>query len=367
METITTKTLVAGFAETEELVLTETSQTVLVFRPQIHEGGVRGWITRYKKDRNGSRSPLIPIDFRRLNAGEGVEIELKTEAISKLYQRIQELQALLEENGVRSGTHTYRVIDASNLVITDQNKAQVIQKLLDSNLGEEVWLKLAQNNPDLATRLANSKLYEDRMATLHRFEEMLRDDTLAEGVWQNFFEENKWIFGYGLRYQILRVIQAQPNYGGTAVDGKGGQRGDFLTATEAVAKFTCLVEIKKPTTLLLQQEQYRNGAWGISKELSGAVSQVQVNCAQWEISGARVEINREQLTGINTISPKGIVVAGNTSELSDWNKRNSFERFRRGLHNPEIITYDELFERARYIVGEIGVESLEEIEEDFPF
>lgn len=75
---------------------------------------------------------------------------------------------------------------------------------------------------------------------------MLQDNTLAENNWQDFFEENTWIFGYGLRYQILRVIQPQPNYGGVAVDGRGGQRGDFLTATEAETRFTCLVEIKKP-------------------------------------------------------------------------------------------------------------------------
>ncbi len=41
---------------------------------------------------------------------------------------------------------------------------------------------------------------------------------------------------------------------------------------------------------------------------------------------------------------------GNTSELKCWNKQNSFERFRREIRNPEIITYDELYERTRFIV-----------------
>ncbi len=366
METITTRTVGAGFAEIGEFVLAETPQTVVVFKPQMHEGGVRGSIIRYKKDRNGNREAPIPVDFRRLNADEGVEIELNTEAVTKLLQHVQELQALLEEEGVRPGTHRYRVTDFNNLVITDQNKAHIIQRLLESNFGEEVWQELVQNDPDLATRLANSKLHEDRVAVLHRFEEMLQDNALDESDWQDFFEENTWIFGYGLRYQILRIIQTQPNYGGATVNGRGGQRGDFLTATEAETKFTCLVEIKKPTTLLLQRDQYRNGAWGISNELSGAISQVQVNCAQWEISDARAERNREQLTGIYTISPKGIIVAGRTVELNNWDKRNSFERFRRELHTPEIITYDELFERAKYIVGEPDMEMIEE-EEDFPF
>ena len=196
---------------------------------------------------------------------------------------------------------------------------------------------------------------------------MLGNSSLRERDWQDFFEENTWIFGYGLRYQVLRVIQAQPNYGGADYSGIGGQRGDFLAATEAETRFTCLVEIKKPSTDLLQHEQYRNGVWGISKELSGAISQIQINCAQWEISDSRTERNRERLGNIYTVSPKGIVVAGNTSELRNTDMRNSFERFRRELHSPEIITYDELLERARFIVGEAPSPVPEEEDWECPF
>ena len=366
MDTITTTTVGAGFAEAEEVILTETAQTITAFRPQIHEGGVRGSIVRYKKDRNGNPEMPASVDFRRIDAGEGIEIELKTDAVAKLTQHIQELQVLLAEEGVRAGTHRYQVAEANDIIITDQNKAQIIQQLLEADLGEDVWDQLAISNPDLSTRLAYSKLHEERSAILTKFEDMLNDNTLVESDWQSFFEENTWIFGYGLRYQFLRVVQDQPNYGGTAIDGQGGQRGDFLTATEAETKFTCLVEIKKPDTLLLQNEQYRNGAWGISKELAGAVSQVQVNCAEWEITGARTEQNRERLNELNTVSPKGIVVIGNTNELETFDKKNSFERFRREIRNPEIITYDELFERARFIVRDnLEVEQTED--EDLPF
>ena len=201
---------------------------------------------------------------------------------------------------------------------------------------------------------------------LHQFEAMLADDSLNENAWQSFFEENTWIFGYGLRYQIMRVVQAQPNYGGAAVNRQGGQRGDFLGATEAETKYTCLVEIKKPGTQLLQREEYRNGAWGISADLSGAISQIQVNCAQWEITDARNDHNRELLADIYTIHPKGIVIIGNTNQLDNWDKRNSFERFRRELSNPEVITYDELYERAKFIVGIPNTPEIEE-EEELPF
>lgn len=60
--------------------------------------------------------------------------------------------------------------------------------------------------------------------------------------------------------------------------------------------------------------------------------------------------NIEKLSSINTISPKGIVVIGMTNQLTSFDMKNTFERFRNELHNPEIITFDELFERAKFIV-----------------
>ena len=369
MDTITTQSRASNFVEVkEEFILDETERTRTVFKAAMHSGGIRGDIIRYRKNPDGTCEELIPVNFNSLHPDDGIKITLPTEAIRILYEKLKELELILEKRGIRYGTHDFTIADPSALVINSRNKATIIRKLLAANLGEEVWDQLAQSNPDIATRLASAKLHEDRLVSLRTFEQMLSDEELTENDWQNFFEENTWIFGYGLRYQILRVIQAQPNYGGATVSGIGGQRGDFLAATEAETKFTCLVEIKTPNTPLLRNSQYRNGAWGISKELSGAISQVQVNCAQWEISDSRTEQNQEELCGIYTISPKGIVVIGNTHELNCRDKRNSFERFRQELHSPEIITYDELFERAKYIVDG-PVSSTVEIEEDddFPF
>jgi len=320
---------------------------------------------RYKKDAKGNNDLIMPVDFRQLHANEGVAIELRTATLAALYQRFTELTRLLEEQGIHYGERSFTIADASALVIKDENKAAIIQKLLDNNLGEEVWNQLVASDPDIATRLANAQLLTDRMSVLRQFEEMLDNDSLSEDSWQDFFEVNTWIFGYGLRYQILRVVQTQPNYSGTNVSGRGGQRGDFLTATEAETKFTCLVEIKKPTTSLLQSSEYRNGAWGVSKELSGAISQVQVNCAKWEISGSREDDNRDRMASIFTVAPRGIVVIGNTNQLTNRDMLNSFERNRNSLHNPEIITFDELYQRAKFIVSDNQEPT--ETDEELPF
>jgi len=352
---ITTRTIKRGFADVdEEFILEDKPHTRIAFKAQIHNGGIRGWLYRYKKDVKGDIEAIITTDFRELHANEGIRIELSTSALALLHRKFNELQRLLMEKGIRYGENSFTITDANTLVITDENKAKIIRKLLDDNLGEEIWSKLAENNPDIATRLANAQIQTDRQVMVRQYEKMLGDRSLNEEDWQSFFDDNTWIFGYGLRYQILRVVQTQPNYGGKNVTGRGGQHGDFLMATEAETKFTCLVEIKKPTTPLLQNSQYRNGAWGSSSELSGAISQIQINCAKWEISGSREDDNRDLMGGIYTVAPRGIVVIGNTNQLSSRDKLNSFERYRNAIHNPEIITFDELYQRARFIINEIS-------------
>jgi hypothetical protein len=82
------------------------------------------------------------------------------------------------------------------------------------------------------------------------------------------------------------------------------------------------------------------------------VSQLQANCREWEIEGSRTDENRDLLEKqqVFTFQPKGILVIGQTGQLDILDKRNTFECFRRNLSNPEIITFDELLERARFIV-----------------
>ena len=193
-----------------------------------------------------------------------------------------------------------------------------------------------------------------RREKLTEFKKALTDHTSDEGWWQNFFEQSKWIFGYGLNYQILKQERIQAHYGGQRVDGKGGQKGDYLTSTTGDINFTVLVEIKTPATFLLQgSSEIRNGAWSLSKNLTDALSQIQANIYTWEKQGAEQPDNKDKLEKDNifTVQPKGIVVIGSLSELaSERNKRETFQRFRKSIHGIDIITFDELYKRASFIV-----------------
>jgi hypothetical protein len=56
-------------------------------------------------------------------------------------------------------------------------------------------------------------------------------------------------------------------------------------------------------------------------------------------------------------APKSYLVTGNLAEFIgehgvNKDKLRSFELLRRNLHSPEIITFDELYERAKFIVDQ---------------
>ena len=63
-----------------------------------------------------------------------------------------------------------------------------------------------------------------------------------------------------------------------------------------------------------------------------------------------------ELIGRMTVDPKSILLIGSNGQFSGTEKERTiklrtFELFRRDSRNIEILTYDELYERAKFIVG----------------
>jgi len=203
----------------------------------------------------------------------------------------------------------------------------------------------------------------DRKGELSKFKTALSEHSTEENWWQDFFEKNKWIFGYGLNYQILREEQTQPHYGGDRIDGKGGQKGDYLTSTMGDINFTVLVEIKTPNTPLIQgTKEIRSGAWSLAKDLTDALSQIEANIDVWEKRGSTEpeNIDKFERENIYTVQPKGIIVIGNLGILDTRSKRETFQRFRKSIHGIDILTFDELLKRAEFIVTEDSQKEEEE-------
>jgi len=239
---------------------------------------------------------------------------------------------------------------------------------------------LVEGNQELFAEVLRSSLSkEDVVAVAYRkkqldvFASLLNDsDYVArlrdkkgcsnEALWQQFFEKNPWIFGYGLNYVHLSKLDnkaLEQVVQGYSVSGPG-KRVDALLRTRSAISSLCFVEIKTPDTPLLKTQPYRSSCWSTSPELGGAISQVQgtVSAAADTIRNKlTVTDGRGEPTGEEAFnfSPKAYLVVGSLSQFVGEHGVNqerfrSFELCRRNTLMPEIITFDELYERAKFIV-----------------
>jgi hypothetical protein len=184
-----------------------------------------------------------------------------------------------------------------------------------------------------------------------------------EKVWQVFFEKNTWIFGYGLtlvacqKYSDSKLEQIAA---GSNVFTGGGKRSDAIMRTKGFIQTLLFAEIKTHKTSLLMDRQYREpDVYQVSAQLSGAVSQIQ-KTAHKAIRYVEDLHRSHDAAGafqfeISTIRPRQVVIAGHLSELTEGGginleKLTSFELYRRDHQGVEILTFDELFERAQFIV-----------------
>lgn len=286
-----------------------------------------------------------------MKSSQQVRLQLSAAQTKRLVEAIDEMYQV-SEGGI-PGKKRYIVVDEDEVVPMTEKARATIQ--LIEQQGEAFWDAVEQLKPDLLTVVAIKRQHDVRNAALDQFRRALTEGDWTEPDWQRFFQNNTWIFGHGLAYQFLDPITGQPAYGGTRLDGSGGQRGDFLMATRADARFTVIVEIKTPGASLVSDSEYRRKVYEMGKDVVGGVSQLQSNCRTWVLEGSRQEGNADALreAGIFTYEPKAILVVGHLKQLTaNRDRLATFELYRRNLHNPEILTFDELFQRAEYLASQ---------------
>ena len=130
--------------------------------------------------------------------------------------------------------------------------------------------------------------------------------------------------------------------------------------TKGIISSLCFVEIKTHDTKLLEDRPYRSGCYAPSKELAGAIAQIQgsvVDATKAITEKLTVHDYDGNPTGeqIYNYQAKAYLAVGSMGEFVTENginedKLRSFELLRKNTISPEIITFDELYERARFIV-----------------
>lgn len=250
--------------------------------------------------------------------------------------------------------------------------------LRDPNLVRRTY---EANKSDLTELIANDKNARDIVALEHRrsvvqtmrtwlandaeFDRVARQQGGPERSWQNLLEENPWVLGVGLASQLLinwderRLEQV---VAGASI-AQVGKRVDGLMRTSGLIRSMVFAEIKHHQTSLLDDggTPYRSGSWRPSRELSGAITQAQQTVARAvESIGSYLADHGpdgERLsTGTFLVRPRSYVIAGTHAQLLGTaggpmtERVRSFELYRRNLYEPEIVTFDELVERASWHV-----------------
>jgi hypothetical protein len=133
-----------------------------------------------------------------------------------------------------------------------------------------------------------------------------------------------------------------------------------LMKTKGIISSLCFIEIKTHETPLLQNKPYRFGCWAPSQDLTGAVAQIQGTVASAVKSLTQKISFCDELgnpTGEEAYNylPKSYLVISSLGEFTNEHgvnedKYRSFELYRKNIIAPEILTFDELYERTKYIV-----------------
>lgn len=174
-----------------------------------------------------------------------------------------------------------------------------------------------------------------------------------EKVWQYFFEKNQWIFGYGLDYRYHEILQREVHLSDAELDGSNTVIGDYLLGDNF---FTTFIELKKPTTPLFGTKGNRSNAWKLSNDLIESFSQILEHKASGLIRLEKEQFIKGEPVKQKAYDSKVILIIGDWKELEESEntlekeiKKKTLELFRRDSRNVEILTYDELYERANFI------------------
>lgn len=268
----------------------------------------------------------------------------------------------------------------ANLAVVEADVAAAFASLL-AGQDRSAQLQTLQSVLGDGLSEADVRLLVDRRQGLHEFERLMTDEDYRrqrvaghsgngeEPMWQDFFETHPWIFGYGLKLIACEAFDEQrleQTVTGADVTG-AGDVVDALMTTHGQIRSLMFVEMKRPDTDLLARrpragdhDEYRSGVFRASAELTGAVSQVQVTSHR---AVRRLdELHRARDDGyladdIGTIQPRQVVIIGQLDEFKrdddiHPDHYRSFELYRRSIKDIEIITFDELLARARFIVAQ---------------
>lgn len=204
-------------------------------------------------------------------------------------------------------------------------------------------------------------LLKDLKNSRQKYREIYSIQQGEEHVWHHFLQNNDWILGLNADLRFITSFMDEQKVGIENSQGSESPQVDLF----GISEFTTLVELKHSSANIfkVKKSKGRANTWDFTSDFIEGISQCLGQKNELEKSFESktfVDSDDKRLAkdGIESIDPKSLLLLGNKkrefpiNELDNTNflKNKTLERFRRNNRNIDVITFDELFERAYHIV-----------------
>lgn len=319
---------------------------------------------------------------------EGIEIiktvsdkEIERVKLSKFnFAQLKSFLAFISEIDLKNITERrLKIFDDQEL---DFDTIKSVKTLLSKNGGAEIVESLINEGIITSKDIVNTAF---RKRGLQIFKRLISENDYwkvyatengqstysEEKTFQYFFEKNQWIFGYGLDYRYQNILQREAHLSEAELNGSNTVIGDYLLGDKM---FTTFIELKKPSTNLFGKSSNRSNSWKLSNDLIDSFSQILEHKASGLLRFEKKQYTAGEPLEQKAYDSKVVLIIGHWNELDESSstlereiKKKTLELFRRDSRNVEILTFDELYERATFIV-EGNTTKTDDLElDDLPF
>ncbi|MBC5836724.1 Shedu anti-phage system protein SduA domain-containing protein [Flavobacterium muglaense] len=324
-----------------------------------------------------SNNYLPRIEFRKVNNKGETKKPIKediiikfseSEEVKNFWTLINFLDGFKEIVDTGDFQKKYKAVSFDNYILEFKNKSEeekineLIQLTESTKLSNEDIKVILSNHRKKAVFGFYCLLKNYNVQSQNPFEYFRTKRNISqkgeEVIWHHFLKENDWIIGLNVDIKFIRDFLSEQKVGEENSIGSGSPKVDLL----GISYFTTLIELKTSKTKIFKENKTnksRANTWDFSPEFIEAYSQTLAQ--RTEISSGKDFIDESRnildTKKYRILDPKSVLIIGNRNlefphsrNLDNEYKTDCFERLRRDIRNLDIITYDELFERAFHIV-----------------
>jgi hypothetical protein len=283
---------------------------------------------------------------RYLKIKQDSEFECKKDEVIKLLDLLDnfyELEGLDRGDHVIIRKNSPSSKAAASAVEAIKNCESEVEKILLGLIGSINDMDVSPSDLDLSDDKIESEAIKAEYSIKHartrkKLEEFDRkvDDCLGEQKYQQFLEDNPWIFGH----QYIERINIR--------ELTKGDELDFCM--KSADGYYDVIEIKTPDKTVMVEDT-SHGTYKASSKLSEAIAQIQDYIHSIERNEAEIKIEED----IHAVKPRGIIVIGNNINEE---KRNSLRVLNSHLNRIQIYTFSDISEMGSRLVDRYDDEGL---------